>query len=225
MRILDVGTQALLVEVADLRAAQRLYRAVQRLVDAVTDANGDGGTRRDGLRPPGDVVPAARTVLLDGLGDPSGWRRLLEAGLPDATDTDSRNDETAAADRREVVVPVRYDGPDLAAVAEAWGCDGVEVARRHTATVFSVAFCGFAPGFAYCTSDPTLPEVPRRQDPRTRVPTGSVALAGPYCGIYPRAMPGGWQLVGTTPVQLFDPDRDQPALLAPGDTVRFEVEP
>jgi KipI family sensor histidine kinase inhibitor len=118
---------------------------------------------------------------------------------------------------------VRYDGDDLDVVARAWGCSTAEVIDRHTSTAYTVAFCGFAPGFAYCTSDLPLPAVPRRSEPRPRVPAGSVALAAEYCGVYPRTMPGGWQLIGTTGAVLFDPRRDRPALLAPGTTVRFEA--
>jgi KipI family sensor histidine kinase inhibitor len=94
----------------------------------------------------------------------------------------------------------------------------------HQAATYTVVFCGFAPGFAYCVGDPARPPVPRRADPRTRVPAGSVGFAGDYCGIYPNEMPGGWQLVGTTELVLFDPARAEPALLSPGDRVKFEAE-
>ncbi|MGH3446744.1 MAG: 5-oxoprolinase subunit B family protein, partial [Nocardioidaceae bacterium] len=111
---------------------------------------------------------------------------------------------------------------DLDVVADSWSCSVDDVVARHQAATFTVAFCGFAPGFAYCTSDPPLPPVRRRADPRTEVPAGSVALAGEYCGVYPRALPGGWQLIGVTDRTLFDPEQTEPALLRPGDTVRFE---
>ncbi len=88
-----------------------------------------------------------------------------------------------------------------------------------------MAFCGFAPGFAYCVPTEPLPEVPRRDVPRERVPSGSVALAGEYCGVYPTEMPGGWQLLGRTTAVLFDPGREEPALLVPGDSVRFQALP
>jgi len=210
MRLLPVGDAAFLVELDEPQQVQAAYELILSM-----------GERDSDLDRPRDVVPAARTVLLDGVRDPVGWRAALETALAEPGALDA----IGSRQGREVAVPVRYDGPDLAAVADAWGCDTGEVVRRHTTTAFTVAFCGFAPGFAYCTSDPALPEVPRRRDPRTRVPGGSVAMAGPYCGVYPRAMPGGWQLVGTTSVQLFDPGRQQPALLTPGDTVRFEAEP
>lgn len=116
-----------------------------------------------------------------------------------------------------------YDGADLDVVAEVWGCSPAAVVERHEHAVFLVAFCGFAPGFAYCVPVEPFPEMPRRDVPRERVPSGSVGLAGEYCGIYPAEMPGGWQLLGRTGAVLFDPGRDEPALLAPGDTVRFRA--
>lgn len=208
MRILSVGDHALLVEVADDRQAQAAYARIRAVEPGA------------GLAPPGDVVPAARTVLLDGCADVMGWRRFLEEEL-----TSDRVQQPVVVTGDEVTIAVRYDGADLEVVAAAWRCDVDEVVQRHQATTFTVSFCGFAPGFAYCTSHPELPEVPRRDDPRTRVPAGSVALAGPYCGVYPREMPGGWQLVGTTSATVFDAGRDRPALLSPGDRVRFEAQP
>ncbi|OEV14280.1 allophanate hydrolase, partial [Streptomyces nanshensis] len=119
-------------------------------------------------------------------------------------------------------IPVRYDGPDLADVAALWGVAPDEVARRHAATEFRVAFCGFAPGFGYLTGLPEPYHVPRRATPRTRVPVGAVGLAGAYTGVYPRSSPGGWQLIGTAPrTVLWDTARTPAALLAPGTRVRF----
>jgi KipI family sensor histidine kinase inhibitor len=202
-----VGTDALLVEVENHTVAQAAYRLIRRLA-AEADAH---------LDPPRDLVPAARTVLLDGVADVDGWTAALSARQDDIEDIIA----AGSAQGREIALAIRYDGPDLEVVASTWKCDVDEVVRRHTGTVFTVAFCGFAPGFAYCTSD--LPAVPRRDEPRTSVPAGSVGLAGEYCGAYPRAMPGGWQLIGVTDEVLFDVDRDEPALLNPGDRVRFEV--
>ena len=110
-------------------------------------------------------------------------------------------------------VPVVYDGADVDELARLWDVSTAEVAARHADTEFEVAFCGFAPGFAYLRGLDA--DVPRRSSPRPRVPAGSVALAGRYCGIYPTESPGGWQLVGRTSAQLFDPGREPPALLAP----------
>jgi KipI family sensor histidine kinase inhibitor len=196
-----VGEHALFVEVANPWEAQAIYAVVR---DAVSSGS---------MPAPRDVVPAARTVLLDGV-RPDAWRVFLSAPEIRAG---------AAPVGKEVRVPVRYDGPDLGEVAAAWGCDARDVPRLHQATSYVVAFCGFAPGFAYCLGDQPRHPVPRRADPRTRIPAGSVGLAGEYCGIYPGEMPGGWQVVGTTDLVLFDAEREQPALLEPGDRVLFEV--
>lgn len=123
-----------------------------------------------------------------------------------------------------VEIPVCYGGeygPDLDALAEHARLSRDEVIGRHVAAGYTVAMLGFAPGFPYLLGlDPAL-HVPRRADPRTRVPAGSVAIGGAQTGIYPRELPGGWNLIGRTPLVLFDPDRDPPCLLAPGDRVRF----
>lgn len=119
------------------------------------------------------------------------------------------------------VLPVRYDGPDLADVAERTGLSPAEVIRRHSEPDYGVHFLGFAPGFAYLGPlDPSL-VLPRRTEPRRRVPPGSVAIAGGQTGVYPLATPGGWHLIGRTEAVLFDPARDPPNLLAAGDRVRF----
>ena len=120
-----------------------------------------------------------------------------------------------------VEIPVRYDGEDLAEVAEMLGITTEEVVRRHTEAEYMVAFTGFAPGFGYLTGGDTGLEVPRRKTPRTRIPAGAVGLAGAFSGIYPQASPGGWQIIGTTPLTMFDLARDPPALLQPGFRVRF----
>jgi KipI family sensor histidine kinase inhibitor len=125
------------------------------------------------------------------------------------------------AGTRQVDLPVVFDGPDLPEVAALTGRSVRELVDALTATEFTVAFGGFAPGFAYLTGLPPELHVPRRATPRTRVPAGSVGLAGPFAGAYPRASPGGWQLVGRTDAVLFDVDREAPALLVPGTSVRF----
>ncbi|MCK5891260.1 allophanate hydrolase subunit 1 [Aeromicrobium sp.] len=159
-----------------------------------------------------DVTLGARTLLVRG--DPAEVRRLLASTSPG---------DAAARELHEVTVPVVYDGPDLAEVAGLTGLTADEVVAAHTAAVWDVAFTGFAPGFAYLTGgDPRL-HVPRRGTPRSRVPAGAVALAGPYSGIYPRESPGGWQLLGRTDLPVWDLDRDPPALLQPGTRVRFTV--
>ncbi|MET8355800.1 allophanate hydrolase subunit 1 [Micromonospora sp. NPDC005171] len=172
-----------------------------------------------------EIVPAARTVLLDGLPDPTTtaqqltrWASAVAAATTRPNHADA-NDETKTQD--DVVVPVFFDGPDLPAVAEHWGVDVAAVRHRLTSTRFRVAFCGFAPGFPYLTGLPAELALPRLATPRPRVPAGSVALAGPYAGIYPGASPGGWQLVGRTDLVLFDVAADPPARLGPGSTVRM----
>jgi KipI family sensor histidine kinase inhibitor len=120
-----------------------------------------------------------------------------------------------------VEVPVRYGGQDLPEVARITGLRESEVVERHLRPEYVVAFCGFAPGFGYLIGgDPAL-QVPRRSSPRTDVPAGSVGLAGEFCGVYPRRMPGGWQLIGSTDAVLWDLTRDPPSLLPPGTRVRF----
>lgn len=161
----------------------------------------------------GEVVPAARTVLVDDLDDTAELAAAVHA-WPGAR---------ALPPGGSVSVPVHYDGPDLDVVADHWGCTPQEVVRRHTAIGFVSAFCGFAPGFAYLLGLPPELAVPRLASPRPRVAPGSVALADTWCGIYPGASPGGWRVIGRTEIVLWDVDRDPPALLAPGVRVRFEV--
>jgi KipI family sensor histidine kinase inhibitor len=200
VRILPAGDAAVLVELADLAEAQRLYASL----------------RADPLPGTLDLVPATRTVLVTVDRSTTGPAQIAAAlrsrSLADAPDP---------AAGGLVELPTRYDGPDLADVATLTGLAADEVVRRHAGAEWTVAFCGFAPGFAYLTgSDPAL-RVPRRETPRTAVPAGSVGLAGEFSGAYPRRMPGGWQLIGTTDAVLWDLDRDPPALLPPGTRVRF----
>ena len=118
-------------------------------------------------------------------------------------------------------IEVVYDGPDLAATADALGLSVEELIRRHTSATYTVAFCGFSPGFAYLRGlDPAL-RLPRRTTPRTKVPAGSVAIAAGYSCVYPSSSPGGWHLLGRSDVRVFDVDRTEPALLRPGMTVSF----
>jgi 5-oxoprolinase (ATP-hydrolysing) subunit B len=122
---------------------------------------------------------------------------------------------------RLVEIPVVYDGPDLADVATHCGLSPDEVVRRHTAADYIVYFIGFQPGFAYLGGLDESLHTPRRAEPRTAVPAGSVGIGGAQTGIYPLATPGGWQLIGRTALPLFDPQAEPPTLLAPGDRVRF----
>jgi KipI family sensor histidine kinase inhibitor len=116
---------------------------------------------------------------------------------------------------------VYYDGADLAAVADRSGLTSAEVVRRHADREYVVLFCGFSPGFGYLTGLDEQLKLPRLGTPRTSVPAGSVAIADEFTGIYPRASPGGWHLLGHTEASLFDVQRDPPALLTPGRRVRF----
>jgi KipI family sensor histidine kinase inhibitor len=156
-----------------------------------------------------DIVPGARTVLVDGVPDPAALAADLRSWTPTAA---------AAGAGRLVEIEVTFDGPDLDAVAERWGRDVPATIRE---TEFRVAFSGFAPGFAYLAGLPPTLAVPRLDTPRARVPAGSLGLAGPYAGIYPTTSPGGWLLIGRTDVALFDVAADPPALLTPGTRVRF----
>lgn len=167
--------------------------------------------------PPGvvELVPAARTILVHY--DPEAFSPdSLAAPLAEA---DAAPEPAAAA--RLVTVPVVYDGPDLEELGARTGLSVAEIVERHVAPEYVVAFCGFAPGFAYLTGLDPLLRLPRRATPRTRVPAGAVAIADEFAGVYPSASPGGWHLLGRTDAVLWDLDRDPPALLAPGTRVRF----
>ncbi|MGY1839495.1 MULTISPECIES: 5-oxoprolinase subunit B family protein [unclassified Modestobacter] len=203
MRLLPSGSTGLLAEVATLDDVLALYAAL----------------RAD--PPPGvvDVVPAARTVLL--VTDPAVT--TLAAVAEAVRTTSPRRDAHAAGE--VVELPVHYDGTDLAGCAELLGTSPEVLVARHTAADWTVAFCGFAPGFGYLVQPGATWDVPRRAAPRTRVPPGSVALAGEFSGVYPRESPGGWQLIGRTDVAVFDPDREPAALLRPGTRVRFVSAP
>lgn len=136
-----------------------------------------------------------------------------------------QHEPVARDSARQIEIPVCYGGAlgiDLDAVARACGMDAEAVIRCHSEAQYSVAMLGFAPGFPYLIGlDPRL-HLARRGDPRQQVPAGSVAIGGAQTGIYPRALPGGWHLIGTTPLRLFDPEAPKPCLLAPGDRVRFQ---
>ena len=193
MELKPCGDRAILLDCADLDEALAWHAALSPRVEAVL---------------------GARTVLLRG--EPAALRRLLADTRPATTGPSEESD------RDPIRIPVTYDGPDLAEVATLTGLTTDEVVAAHMGTPWTVAFTGFAPGFAYLTGgDPRL-HVPRRDTPRHRVEPGAVGLAGEFSGVYPRASPGGWQLIGRTSVPMWDLDRDPPALLTPGVTVCFE---
>ncbi len=145
---------------------------------------------------------------------------LLQAATDRAT-TDQTSQSTEL-----IELPVTYDGPDLEYVALETGLSVEQVIERHSQTLFTASFCGFSPGFAYLTGLPEQLQLPRRTDPRAAVPAGSLAIAAEYSAIYPSASPGGWHLIGTCQVPLFDLERTPPATIRPGMRVRFtRVEP
>ncbi|HEY2394876.1 MAG TPA: 5-oxoprolinase subunit PxpB [Rudaea sp.] len=243
-RIEPLGDSALLVRVGDrideetnaaaLALAGTLHAARLPGVSDVAPAYASVAVRFDigAWRAADDQRPAHARLA-------QRIRELVEA-LPHepqthSTDAANGNDSSAAAAASEnrspanrgddqIEVPVCYGdafGPDLDAVAAHAGLDVRDVIARHVQADYRVAMLGFMPGFPYLLGlDATL-HAPRRASPRTRVPAGSVAIGGAQTGIYPRELPGGWQLIGRTPLALFDPLRHQPALLRPGQRVRF----
>jgi inhibitor of KinA len=169
-----------------------------------------------------EIVPAYATVTVFFEGDAEEIRRQLVA-LSHAPSTSHR--ERSEAIPTLHTIPVRYTGPDLAYVATETGLTPDQVIERHSSREYLVYLLGFVPGFGYLGDlDPTL-VLPRRATPRTRVPPGSVAIAGAQTAVYPLETPGGWHLIGTTTMAMFDPAREPAALLKAGDRVRFEPVP
>jgi len=163
------------------------------------------------------VIPADDSILLvlrSGVGISAGLRAAVEMPLDLRPQAESRL-------HRIVVSYGGKAGPDLAALAERAGLSQQDWIAQHAAAEYRVAFLGFQPGFPYLAGLPEKLRAPRRAEPRVRVPAGSLAIGGPYAGIYPESGPGGWQIVGVTDVVLFDPRQSSPALFAPGDRVRF----
>ncbi|BBX10475.1 5-oxoprolinase subunit B family protein [Mycolicibacterium aichiense] len=167
-----------------------------------------------------DVVPTARTVLVT-LADPADQAPTRQRLTRLRIDPGCVNHRPSG--EADVTIDVVYDGPDLVDVARHTDMTPTEVIEAHTATPWRVGFGGFAPGFAYLVGGDSRLRVPRRDDPRTAVPAGSVGLAGDFSGVYPRSSPGGWQLIGRTDAVLWDIGRPQPALLLPGMWVRFRA--
>jgi KipI family sensor histidine kinase inhibitor len=202
-RLLPSGDAALLVECDSLDEVLALHDAL-------------AADPRPGVV---ELVPAARTVLVSidpsviPLESAATWVRRIPA---------EAGSRTAGATALPVAIPVAYDGDDLTATAALLGVSPESLVARHTAIEWRVAFIGFAPGFGYLVSNDWPFEVPRLDAARTRVPAGSVALAGAFGGVYPRQSPGGWRLIGRTDAPLWNPDADPPALLMPGRRVRFE---
>lgn len=199
MRFLPVGDSALLIEVPSLEEALGLLAAL-------TAAPIPGVV---------EVIPAARTVLL------SFQRHEVDAAEIERAVRALELSVVQHAGSRVVEIPVEYLGEDLTEVADHLGLSEAELIALHTGVEYQVAFTGFAPGFAYLVGGDPVLDVPRRSTPRTRIPAGSVGLAGTFSGVYPRESPGGWQLIGRTDLAMWDVQRDPPALLQPGDRVQF----
>ncbi|MQA07796.1 MAG: carboxyltransferase domain-containing protein [Pseudonocardiaceae bacterium] len=205
MRFRRCGADAVLVELAGASEVDTARAAL------------DEARQRGELPDLVELLPGARTVLA-AVRPGSRGLDAVRAVLADTNLT-----APPAREAREITLPVRYDGPDLELVAETAGLSTTEVAERHVAGEYTVAFCGFAPGFGYLNGLDAALQQPRLDTPRTRVPAGSVGVAGEFTAVYPGASPGGWRLIGSCDVPLFDPHGQPPAVLAPGDRVRFEV--
>ena len=199
MRLMPCADSGLLVELGDMDEVLALY--------ATLDEDLPAGVV--------DMVPAASTLLLTIDRSRTDVETLSRRVA--ATEVGSHERPTTG----EVEIPVVYDGEDLAEVARLTGLDERGVIEAHTGTPWTVAFCGFAPGFGYMVGGDERIQVPRRDNPRTKVPPGSVALAGEFASVYPRESPGGWQLIGRTSLEVWDIGREPPALLVPGTTVRY----
>jgi KipI family sensor histidine kinase inhibitor len=200
VRIRSFGSRGALVELTGNDAVHVVAAHLRRHFDDCLD----------------ELIPGHSTVLIT-------WKRPIgRSELVSAIgEAEHRIPELAAGE--PIVIVAVYDGPDLSSVAEIVGLSPEEVVRRHTAPTYRVGFIGFAPGFAYLLDGDPMLQVARRSEPRTRVPAGSVAIAGEYSTIYPSPSPGGWQLIGTTSVRTFDPRRTPPALIEPGAAVRFQA--
>ncbi|NHN56339.1 5-oxoprolinase subunit PxpB [Calidifontibacter sp. DB0510] len=202
MRLLPCGDRAILVELDDADERRRF----------------DAALRAAQLPGVVEQVPAATTVLV---------RLARGTALQPVADrlrrvfAEAPTTGSAGGDTAELTIEVVYDGADLDEVADTLGISREEVVRRHTGQLWTVEFGGFAPGFGYLIGSEGGLEVPRRDSPRTRIPAGSVGLAGEFSGVYPHASSGGWQLIGHTDLRLWDAERDPPALLRPGTRVTF----
>nr|RZI36710.1 KipI antagonist [Cryobacterium sp. SO1] len=199
MRFLPVRDDALLIELDDLPTTLALFDSLSS----------------DPVLGTGELIPGARTLLV--FYRPSAVSPAQIVRAVRSRDLGGR----VAGEGSLIGLPVTYDGEDLDEVAGLLGIGAAEVVRLHTAADYAVGFTGFAPGFAYLSGGHPALDVPRRGSPRTRIPAGSVALAGTFSGVYPRESPGGWQLIGTTEARMWDLSRERPALLLPGDRVRF----
>jgi KipI family sensor histidine kinase inhibitor len=195
MKLRRAGPEGLLVELSSLDEVMGLAAELRRRTPA-------------GIS---EIVPAARTILLVGARANAVATELQQWSVP----------ALAPSEAAPVVISVTYDGPDLDEVLTRTGLARDELIALHSGTLLTAAFCGFAPGFAYLGGLPARVHVPRRATPRTEVAAGAVGLAGEFTAVYPRASPGGWQIIGHTRVPMWDATRDPPNLIAPGARVRF----
>ena len=211
------GDEAILVSVGD-RIDPALNRRVRRIANALAYE------RTRGLSIGAPVVAYASLLVPFDLPRLSAEEaRIAVARVVDELD-EAPNDATTEPPARLVEIPTRYgggDGEDLDDVAEQLGLSPAAVVELHASTEYEVYMLGFAPGFAYLGILPDALAVPRRTTPRSRVPSGSVAIAERQTAVYPAVTPGGWNLIGRTDLRLWDIDRNPPALLSPGDRVRF----
>ena len=210
VRFLSAGDRALVVEFGD-RIERALSDDVIRL---------DASLRSSRLPGVVETVPTFRSLMVHY--DPVATTCAdLERAIASLLDRPPDPRATTTLWR----VPVCYEGsfaPDLGEVAKRTGLAPSEVVARHSGTRYHVYMLGFLPGFPYMGDLPHELALPRRADPRLRVPAGSVSIATTLTAIYPYESPGGWHLIGVTPIRLFDPARPRPALLEPGDKVQFE---
>ncbi len=215
MSIVPLGESAWTVVLGD-KVSRALHQRVTGLASRISAA------RLPGLV---EIVPAYATVTVFFEGDAREMRRRLMALCHPERNEGAEGfylERSEGAGPRLHTIPVRYDGSDLQHVAEQTGLSPSEVIRRHAESEYLVYLLGFAPGFAYLGDlHPSL-VLPRRSSPRTRVPAGSIAIAGAQTAVYPLTTPGGWHLLGSTSLKMFDPARDPAALLKAGDRVRFE---
>jgi inhibitor of KinA len=213
-RYVALGDSAITVVLGE-GISRSLSGEVLRVTDALRSASIEGVT---------EVVPAYASLGI--FYDPLeiGKDQLLEKVKPVVDGARAVVENGGSQPPRTIRIPVRYDGDDLAEVAERTGHTTAEVVALHSAREYHVYVIGFVPGFAYLGElDPSL-ALPRRSTPRKRVPAGSVGIAEAQTGVYPFATPGGWHLIGRTSVKMFDPQRADPALLRVGDRVVFEPE-
>ena len=210
LRAQPLGDSAVTISFGDRRSAA-LLRRIHAAARSLRESQIHGFE---------DVVPAylALTVFYDPIA--IRYSEIADAVLRECA---RAPDDAPAETAREHLIPVRYDGEDLEAVAASTGLSIQQVVRLHSGGRYTADLIGFVPGFAYLSELDLALHLPRRAQPRPRVAAGSVAIAGAQTAVYPLDTPGGWHLIGSTETVMFDAERDPPALISPGDIVRFSV--